>query len=175
MPYNTDMVHWSKGPLADQTKAKLRARKISEETRAKLKARVFTPEWRKKLSEAKKGKIDSSETILVRMHHLNIIADCLQEQQNPRSGLLFKALKKINKAQKGVLVIIRQPYEKISDLIFQNQSSAIESQKTLRNYGTGAQILADLGVKNLTLLSNSKKSVIGLDAFGIKICGYKKI
>ena len=51
----------------------------------------------------------------------------------------------------------------------------MQNLKTLRNYGTGAQILADLGIKNLTLLTNSKKSVIGLDAFEIKICGYKKI
>ncbi|MBM3590011.1 MAG: 3,4-dihydroxy-2-butanone-4-phosphate synthase [Alphaproteobacteria bacterium] len=126
-----------------------------------------------------KGKIDSSQTILVRMHHLNIIADCLEEAQNPRSGLLNKSLKKINKAQNGVIVIIRQPHEKIEDLFFNNQNPhqnfRNDSQKTLRNYGTGAQILADLGIKNLILLSNSKKSVIGLDAFGIKICGYKKI
>jgi 3,4-dihydroxy 2-butanone 4-phosphate synthase/GTP cyclohydrolase II len=108
------------------------------------------------------------------MHHLNIIADCLEDQQNPRSGSLQKSLKIINKNSNGVVVIIRQPHEKISDLLFKN-SQQNNSQKTLRNYGTGAQILVDLGIKKLTLLSNSKKSIIGLDAFGIKICGYKKI
>jgi 3,4-dihydroxy 2-butanone 4-phosphate synthase/GTP cyclohydrolase II len=45
----------------------------------------------------------------------------------------------------------------------------------LRNYGIGAQILSDLGVKNMTLLTNSKKSVIGLEGYDIKICGYKRI
>jgi 3,4-dihydroxy 2-butanone 4-phosphate synthase/GTP cyclohydrolase II len=122
-----------------------------------------------------KGSIDSNNPTLVRMHHLNIITDCLEDKQNPRSGLLQKSLKIINKKQNGVVVIIRQPQEKITDLLLGQQSTPNSSQKTLRNYGTGAQILIDLGIKKLTLLSNSKKSIIGLDAFGIKICGYKKI
>jgi len=119
-----------------------------------------------------KGIIDPENPTLVRMHHLNIFADCFEEQDNPRSGLLSKSLKVINKTQNGVVVIIRQPQEQISNLLFGNQHN---SPQTLRNYGIGAQILVDLGIKNLTLLTNSKKSVIGLDAFGIKICGYKKI
>ncbi len=122
-----------------------------------------------------KGKIDKTKPTLVRMHHLNIITDCLEEKQNPKSGLLQKALKKINENKSGLIVIIRQPQEKISDLLFSNQISQINAPKTLRNYGTGAQILADLGIKKLTLLSNSKKSVIGLDAFKITISGYQKI
>jgi 3,4-dihydroxy 2-butanone 4-phosphate synthase/GTP cyclohydrolase II len=122
-----------------------------------------------------KGSIDENSPTLVRMHHLNIIADCLEDSKNPRSGLLKKSLKIINKKQNGVIVIIRQPQEKISDLLFNENIQQNYSQKTLRNYGTGAQILVDLGIKKLTLLSNSKKSIIGLDAFGIKICGYKKI
>jgi 3,4-dihydroxy 2-butanone 4-phosphate synthase/GTP cyclohydrolase II len=88
---------------------------------------------------------------------------------------LRKALNKISKLNSGVIVIIRQPHEKIEDLFFDNVINSLPNLKTLRNYGTGAQILADLGIKNLTLLTNSKKSVIGLDAFEIKICGYKKI
>ena len=122
-----------------------------------------------------KGSIDTNSPTLVRMHHLNIIADCLEDSKNPRSGLLKKSLKIINKKQNGVIVIIRQPQEKIADLLFNENTQQNYSQKTLRNYGTGAQILVDLGIKKLTLLSNSKKSIIGLDAFGIKICGYKKI
>ena len=122
-----------------------------------------------------KGQISQEKPTLVRMHHLNILADCLDENNNPRSGSLRKALTKISKLNSGVIVIIRQPHEKIEDLFFDNVINSLPNLKTLRNYGTGAQILADLGIKNLTLLTNSKKSVIGLDAFEIKICGYKKI
>jgi 3,4-dihydroxy 2-butanone 4-phosphate synthase / GTP cyclohydrolase II len=122
-----------------------------------------------------KGTIDQEKPTLVRMHHLNIISDCLDENDNPRSGSLRKALNKIHKLNNGVIVIIRQPHEKIEDLFFDKSPDSLQNLKTLRNYGTGAQILADLGIKNLILLTNSKKSVIGLDAFEIKICGYKKI
>jgi 3,4-dihydroxy 2-butanone 4-phosphate synthase/GTP cyclohydrolase II len=56
-----------------------------------------------------------------------------------------------------------------------NSDNIPKTNKELRNYGIGAQILLDLGIKNMTLLTNSKKSVIGLEGYGIKICGYKSI
>lgn len=118
-----------------------------------------------------KGKIDSSTPTLVRMHHLNIFSDCLNSTQNAKNGLLTKSLKKIEKNKSGVIIIIRQPQEALSDLLNADNVKI----KELRNYGTGAQILADLGVKNMILLTSSKKSVIGLEGYGLKICGHKKI
>ncbi len=122
-----------------------------------------------------KGKIDANKPTLVRMHHLNIFNDCLEDVENPKTGLLAKAIKKISKSESGVIVIIRQPNESISHLLKSNENQPKNKEKELRNYGTGAQILADLGVRNMVLLTNSKKSVIGLDGYKIKICGYKKI
>ena len=118
-----------------------------------------------------KGKIIESNPTLVRMHHLNIFNDCLESANNTKSDLIKKAMKKISKNENGVLVIIRQPQESISQILEGNQ----DKEKSLRNYGTGAQILLDLGVKDMTLLTNSKKSVIGLEGYGLKICGYKKL
>lgn len=118
-----------------------------------------------------KGKIDPTLPTLVRMHHLNIFSDCLDDAQSLKNNLLKKSLKKIAKNKSGVVVIIRQPREALSDLL---NSENIKT-KELRNYGTGAQILTDLGVKNMILLTSSKKSVIGLEGYGLKICGYKKI
>lgn len=122
-----------------------------------------------------KGQIDATTPTLVRMHHLNILSDCLDDAQNPRSGLLIKAMKKIAKEGKGAVVLIRQPNESISHLLGKEKNHSEIKQKELRNYGTGAQILSDLGIKNLVLLTNAKKSVIGLEGYEIKICGYKKI
>lgn len=122
-----------------------------------------------------KGKIDETAPTLVRMHHLNILNDCLDDANDPRSGSLIKAMKKISKAKKGVVVLIRQPNESLSNLFFSEENLQKNKEKTLRNYGIGAQILSDLGIKNMTLLTNSKKSVIGLEGYNIKICGYKKI
>ncbi|GDX36820.1 3,4-dihydroxy-2-butanone-4-phosphate synthase [Alphaproteobacteria bacterium] len=121
-----------------------------------------------------KGQISQDHPTLVRMHHLNITSDCLDNSLDPKTGILNKALKKINKNNNGVLVLIRQPSDKISDNFF-DELNFPKPLKTIRNYGVGAQILVDLGIKNLTLLTNTKKSVIGLDAYGIKIVGYKKI
>jgi len=122
-----------------------------------------------------KGKIDETLPTLVRMHHLNILNDCLDDAKNPKTGSLVKSLKKISKAGNGVLVLIRQPSESISHLLGEEKDEQKNKEKALRNYGIGAQILSDLGIKNMTLLTNSKKSVIGLEGYGIKICGYKKI
>jgi 3,4-dihydroxy 2-butanone 4-phosphate synthase/GTP cyclohydrolase II len=122
-----------------------------------------------------KGEISEALPTLTRMHHLNILNDCLDDAQNSRSGLLLKSLKKIAKHGSGALVLIRQPNESISHLLGEEQNHEKTKALTLRNYGIGAQILLDLGIKNLTLLANSKKSVIGLEGYGIKICGYKKI
>jgi len=121
-----------------------------------------------------KGDLTKMDTVLVRMHHLNITSDCLDNAEDPRTGTLQKSLKKINKNKSGVIVLLRQLSEKIADNFF-DKNNLTKPQKILRNYGTGAQILVDLGIKNLTLLTNTKKSVIGLEAYGIKICGYKKI
>ena len=122
-----------------------------------------------------KGKISKATPTLVRMHHLNILNDCLDEAQNPRTGSLTKALKKISKEENGVLVLIRQPNEAISNLLSEEKNLPRNKEKELRNYGIGAQILSDLGVRDMILLTNSKKSVIGLDGYEIRICGYKKI
>lgn len=120
-----------------------------------------------------KGKIDNKKSALVRMHHLNIFGDVIDDKKNLRSGILQKAMKKIASEKNGIVVIIRQTNESILDLIDQSQNK--NPTKELRNYGIGAQILLDLGVKNMRLLTNSHKSVIGLEGYGLKITGYEKL
>ncbi len=122
-----------------------------------------------------KGEINQGKAILVRMHHLNIFSDCLEDAQNPRTGSLIKAIKKIDQNGSGVIVIIRQPNESISHLLQSDANKLKHKETELRSYGTGAQILSDLGIHNMVLLSNSKKSVIGLEGYGIKISGHRKI
>ncbi len=122
-----------------------------------------------------KGQIKENEPTLVRMHHLNILNDCLNDANSQKSGLLLKSLKKIVKNGSGVVVIIRQPSESLAELMNNNHDNILKANKELRNYGIGAQILLDLGIKNMILLTNSKKSIIGLEGYGIKICGYNKL
>ncbi len=120
-----------------------------------------------------KGEIDSNKPVLVRMHHLNIFSDVLDDKKNDKAGILQKSMKKIVEEKSGIIVIIRQTNEAVIDLI--NQSSNKNKNPELRNYGIGAQILLDLGVKNMTLLTNSKKLVVGLEGYGLKINSYQRI
>ena len=120
-----------------------------------------------------KGEIKKDTPNLVRMHHLDILTDCLNFD-NQKSGLLLKSLEKISKLG-GSLVLIRQPKESISHLLNSEEKTPKNKEQQLRNYGIGAQILLDLGINNLTLMTNSQKSVIGLEGYGIKICGYEAI
>lgn len=120
-----------------------------------------------------KGQINKENPTLVRMHHLNILSDCLDDNNNSRSDLLRNSMQQIAKNKSGVIVLIRQPNELISHLLCQN--NGLNKEKELKNYGIGAQILVDLGVQNMTLLTNSQKSVVGLEGYDLKICGHKKI
>ena len=122
-----------------------------------------------------KGKISKDMPTLVRMHHLNIFSDCLEDVENPKTGSLLKAMKKISKSESGVIVVIRQPNEAITHLLAAAQNQPKNKEQELRNYGTGAQILSDLGVTEMILLTNAKKSVIGLEGYNLKIRGYKKL
>ena len=117
-----------------------------------------------------KGSFDMTEEITVRMHHLNIF----DEVFNNKKSILRKSIDKISQLEKGAIVIIRRQNEPLLDLL-QNDKSKHNSGKQLRNYGIGAQILLDLGIKNMRLLTNSKKSIIGLDGYGLKICSYQEI
>jgi 3,4-dihydroxy 2-butanone 4-phosphate synthase/GTP cyclohydrolase II len=51
----------------------------------------------------------------------------------------------------------------------------MEPMADLRDYGIGAQILLDLGVREMVLLSNSQRPVVGLEGYGLTITGYEKV
>ncbi len=119
-----------------------------------------------------KGDIKDNEATLVRMHHLNIFSDCLGGLDGEKSSILDDAMRKIADEGSGVVVIIRQPDESVSSYLGINKK---DSETALRNYGTGAQILLDVGVKKMNLISYSKKSVVGLEGYGLEISGYVKV
>lgn len=117
-----------------------------------------------------KGDFEEGEEIPVRMHHLNVFNDIF----NKEDGSLQKSINKISSLDKGAIVIIRQQNEPLSNLLKGNVNKG-KNKDELRNYGIGAQILLDLNIRNMKLLTNSKKSVIGLEGYGLKICGYENI
>ncbi len=122
-----------------------------------------------------KGTPHPEKPTLVRMHALDVLHDVLAEANKPRTGALQAALRQIAQSDCGVLVLLRNPLPgAISEILSRRQAPADKntSQRDLRDYGIGAQILLDLGVQNMLLLSDTQRAVIGLEGYGLNISGY---
>jgi 3,4-dihydroxy 2-butanone 4-phosphate synthase/GTP cyclohydrolase II len=122
-----------------------------------------------------KGTFNPEEPVLVRVHAADPLHDMLGDMAGGRTQQLQKAMQKIAAHGSGVLVLIREPRRTtVSDLLAQRMQQG-EASPMLRDYGIGAQILVDLGIKDMILLSNSRTSVIGLEGYGLTICGYEPL
>ncbi|MRG73375.1 3,4-dihydroxy-2-butanone-4-phosphate synthase [Alphaproteobacteria bacterium HT1-32] len=123
-----------------------------------------------------KGDIEpSDEPLLVRMHALSVLDDVLGDTTAGKNGELHSAMKAIDKAGRGVVVIIRESQPtSLTDRIKARIGSASGNSRPaasneLRDYGVGAQILLDLGVRDMTLLSNTERTIIGLEGYGLQV------
>jgi 3,4-dihydroxy 2-butanone 4-phosphate synthase/GTP cyclohydrolase II len=119
-----------------------------------------------------KGDLSRPDPILVRMHAVDSLTDIV-------GGLHLKALHgamaQITAAGRGVVVLIRESKRTaISERIRQLHNGE-RPIPALRDYGIGAQILTDLGVKNMILLSNHKRNIVGLDGYGLNIVEQRAI
>lgn len=127
-----------------------------------------------------KGDIHGDEPILVRMHAMNVLQDVLGDATSGHGPELHAAMAEISRAGRGVIVLIREPLPtSLSDAVQRRIGVAAPSKNgkptELRDYGVGAQILLDLGVRRMILLSNRKKIIIGLDGYGLSIDGQQPI
>jgi 3,4-dihydroxy 2-butanone 4-phosphate synthase / GTP cyclohydrolase II len=118
-----------------------------------------------------KGKVMPDAPTLVRMHSISIFHDLLG-QAGARKRVLQRSMIEIGKAGAGLIVLLTQhdPAALIQEI-----AGETSSQMDLRTYGIGAQILADLGVHDMTLLTNAHRNVVGLDGYGINIVGERAI
>ncbi|MCG8506110.1 MAG: 3,4-dihydroxy-2-butanone-4-phosphate synthase, partial [Sphingomonadales bacterium] len=99
---------------------------------------------------------------------------------SPRAGQLSRAMKMIAAEGNGAVVIIRDPKPTaLTDIIRRHSGEEVATPphkpSELRDYGIGAQILFDLGVRDMILLSNTKRTVIGLEGYGINIVEQREI
>ena len=124
-----------------------------------------------------KGIINKNQTILVRVHALDLLSDVLGNQTSDRSGSeLSTAMETIAKKGNGIIILIRDiSPESLSNKMSKLLETVPKKSTNIREYGVGAQILSDLGVKNMTILSNKKSNAIGLEGFGLTIKGWKKL
>ena len=123
-----------------------------------------------------KGDIATREPVLVRMHALNVLDDVLGNDKGNRGGLLQGAMEAIGREGRGVLVLIREPVSNsLSDRVHTLLDNRTIGGAELRNYGVGAQILLDLGVRDMILLSNTKRTIVGLEGYGLAVVGQRPI
>ncbi|SFS05549.1 3,4-dihydroxy-2-butanone-4-phosphate synthase [Sphingomonas jatrophae] len=124
-----------------------------------------------------KGRIDPAKPTLVRMHQLTLFNDTLGALDG-RSGLLQSAMREIDREGTGVVVIInRQSTNFFSRIIAAHDRSrsgsapSDEDMNELRDYGMGAQVLAELGVHDMILLTNTQHTLVALAGYGLNIVG----
>jgi 3,4-dihydroxy 2-butanone 4-phosphate synthase/GTP cyclohydrolase II len=125
-----------------------------------------------------KGDVGPEKPALVRMHALNLFEDILGFGTGEgRQSLIERSLKQLAKADSGVLVLVRDSRPAaISAKLRAAEEGGHEAVHKLVDYGVGAQILLDLGIHEIELLSNSPlPKVVGLDGYGIRIVGRRPI
>ena len=116
-----------------------------------------------------KGEIRGDRPVLVRMHATNVLADILGAEGH-RTGVLAGAMRMIGAAGAGVIVIIREPRATaMSEFVRRQQDDTPHAPEQLRDYGIGAQILLDLGVRSMILLSNTPRQIVGLEGYGMEV------
>jgi 3,4-dihydroxy 2-butanone 4-phosphate synthase/GTP cyclohydrolase II len=130
-----------------------------------------------------KGDIRSDEPVLVRVHASNLLTDLLGVGSKvDDEPLVRRSMKAIAREGRGVLVIIRDAWPRsvsyklkpqlAETLVTQEQDGP---EKRLIEIGIGSQILLDLGVRDMVLMSNSSKQYVGLEGYGLRIVDQRPI
>jgi 3,4-dihydroxy 2-butanone 4-phosphate synthase/GTP cyclohydrolase II len=126
-----------------------------------------------------KGQIDPARPTLVRMHALSLFDD-LFAHDTERQGLLERAMRMIGEEGAGVVVLLNRPGRDHRSRAVQrldHRATADEGDEATeqRDYGVGAQILAELGVHDMILLTNTRHALVGLEGYDLSIVGERPI
>ena len=125
------------------------------------------------------GKVAGKEDVLVRMHAENPLAETFASLDERQGNLLAGAMQRIQKEGEGVVVYIHR--DRAGDQLIERLRRFVGSpvldrdppapRQVLRDYGIGAQILLDLGLTSIRLLTNSRRRIVGLDGYALQVTG----
>jgi 3,4-dihydroxy 2-butanone 4-phosphate synthase/GTP cyclohydrolase II len=123
-----------------------------------------------------KGRIDPSRPTLVRMHALSPFSDLLGEAGN-RAGLLRRSMEIIGAEGAGVIVVLTRARNDAftTALRIKSGEASDADMEELRDYGAGATVLSELGVRDMILLTNTHHTLVGLEGYGLSIVGERAI
>jgi len=125
-----------------------------------------------------KGRIDPDKPTLVRMHTVSVFVDMFGETTE-RSRLLSRAMEMIAEEGSGVMVVINKGHDDVMSRFMKLRSegkrAGAPEVEELRDYGGGAQILSELGVQDMILLTNTHHTLVGLDGYGLSVVGERAI
>ncbi|WP_370853120.1 3,4-dihydroxy-2-butanone-4-phosphate synthase [Oceanibacterium hippocampi] len=123
-----------------------------------------------------KGDPDPARPTHVRVHAVNLFDDIVGDLSYENGGELYRAMERIGEIGCGVIVLIREAHNHSpSEVLGQRETMLQKSGSNLRDYGTGAQILADLDVREMVLLTNSSRTIAGLEGYGLTVVGREAI
>jgi 3,4-dihydroxy 2-butanone 4-phosphate synthase/GTP cyclohydrolase II len=131
------------------------------------------------------GEVRTVEPVLVRVHTANITGDVFGSLMDDTNFQLHTALEKIAAAGRGVVLYLKQHQHGL-DLLHQLRTYALMQERNLsfaeasvetnyganRDYGVGAQILHELGLRRITLLTNHPPKVTALEGFELEVVGH---
>src|SRR5574340_420733 len=129
-----------------------------------------------------KGEISPDEPVLVRVHSECVTGDVFHSLRCDCGDQLEAAMEKVEEEGRGVILYMHQEgrgiglVNKLRAYELQDQGAdtveaneALGFKADLRDYGIGAQILVDLGVRKMRLMTNNPKKIIGLEGYGLKV------
>jgi len=120
-----------------------------------------------------KGDLSGPDPVMVRMHAVDLLDDMTG---SPHWIAVHNAMHMISRAGRGVVVLIREHRKTaLAERVRTLSGETPRAPRVLRDYGIGAQILLDLGVKTMVLLTNRRRTIVGLEGYGLNIVEQRPI